>query len=331
VNSVIHQVRGLANLSFLDMQPRIVSLQTCVFEGLRTEPYRIASKFLYDKLGSELFDAICKQPEYYQTNAELDILERFGDRLIDRGGKTLLVELGSGHSRKIRLLLQHLRPGDAYVPVDISSDYLLDHATKIAQDFPHLQVAALCADFLLPLRMPVATTDFTQCIVFFPGSTLGNFEPKTQRRILANCVEVAGIKGKVIIGMDQKNDKVVLNAAYNDKAGATAAFELNLLRRINRELGTNFDLTGFAYVGFYNESAGRVEMYLECRRAQTVTSSGGHIFPFAVGTRIHVENSYKYDAKEFISLCREEGLKIADRWTDKRELFNVYKFVLTPA
>jgi len=327
MNNVVECVNGISNLRFLDTHPRVESFRSYVFEGLSKSPKELASKFLYDHSGSQLFDKICAQPEYYQTNAELEVLERYGKDIINRNGPTLLVELGSGNSRKIKHLLDYLEAGDVFVPVDISREYLLDHAGKIAREYPHLRVAALCADFLGKLQIPVNIADFENKIIFFPGSTLGNFEPETQKRILRNCVDVAESGGRLVIGMDKNNAPEVLNAAYNDAAGVTAAFELNILARINRELGANFNLETFSYRGFYNPEASRVEMHLVSQINQTVVIEDTP-FHFAAGEQIHVENSYKYEPQDFDAICSEIGMNTELRRTDSRNMFNVYEMVV---
>lgn len=327
MGKLVTGVRGLDNLSFLDTHPQMESLRSYVFSGLAQPAKSIASKFLYDEKGSELFDQICMQPEYYQTDAELEILTNYGEDMLAGGGNCLLIEMGSGHSRKIRCLLRFLGDSAAYVPIDISRDYLLDHAETIANDFPAVQVAALCADFLSPLQLPVVPADFENRIVFFPGSTIGNFEHETQRRILANIVRAVGQGGSLVIGVDRKNGREILEAAYNDAAGVTASFELNILRRINRELGADFDLEQFHYESFYNEAASRIEMYVVSNRAQTVTIEK-QPFLFAKGERIHLENSYKYEANDFVALCALEGLKLQKTWTNEAKRFNVYRMVV---
>lgn len=327
MNELMTGVRGLQNLSFLDTHPQEESLRSYVLSGLAQPEKCIASKFLYDETGSDLFDQICMQPEYYQTDAELEILSKYGDAMLAGTGRTLLIELGSGHSRKIRCLLSRLGEAAAYVPIDISRDYLLAHAEKIANDFPAVNVAALCADFLSPLTLPVKSADFDNRIAFFPGSTIGNFEPPTQRRILANIVCALGQGGSLVIGVDKKNGRAVLEAAYNDAAGVTAAFELNILERINRELGADFDLSQFRFESFYNDKACRIEMYVVSRCAQNVTIDS-QVFAFTAGERVHLENSYKFDAADFVALCALEGLTHQQTWTDAAKRFNVYKMVV---
>ena len=207
MNKYSKTVRNIKNLAYLNCHPHVESLRANVLEGLATSPKRIASKFLYDKLGSELFDQICSQPEYYQTNAELEILEAHAKDMMVGGlaKPSLLIEFGSGHCRKIRFLLDLLAPGSQFVPLDISGDYLLDQAEIIAKAYPKLQVTAVCADFLQPIELPENLAAFESRFVFFPGSTLGNFEPKTQERILKNAMSLVGKGGHLIIGLDRKN------------------------------------------------------------------------------------------------------------------------------
>lgn len=314
---------GHVNLDLLDCFPREASFRQYVFDGLKAEPKRIASKFLYDKRGSELFDEICQQPEYYQTNAELEILETYASEMVGTYSEPIILfELGSGHCRKIRNLLRFLPTGSHVIPIDISGDYLVDHAKKIATENPSIHVTAICADFLQTIPLPDSIPDF-QRIAFFPGSTIGNFEPPTQQRILKNIHTLLGRGGKLLVGVDRKNPLPILEAAYNDRAGATAAFELNVLSRMNTELGANFITEKFAYHSFYNPVAGRIEMYLVSREDQVIRIDGNDIF-FAKHEPIHTENSYKYEVEEFATFAQQAGFALNQTWCDKAALFYVY-------
>lgn len=321
---VTKNIRNRENLALLDNHPKEESLRSYTLDGLAAHPKRLASKFLYDKRGSELFDKICHQPEYYQTDAEIEVLEKNGAELVNaENAPVLLVELGSGHSRKIRNLLQHLPAGSHFVPLDISGEFLLDHAERVAIEFSNINVTAICADFLQPIPIPDNLKTYKNRTAFFPGSTIGNFEPATQQRILKNICDLLGKGGRLVIGVDRKNPRPMLEAAYNDKAGITAAFEMNILTRINRELGANFDPNEFFYQGSYNEEAGRVEMYLVSRSDQDVEIEG-EVFHFHKNEKIHVENSYKYEPHEFAEQCAPVGLQLKNTWTDKEKRFHVY-------
>lgn len=312
------------NMAVLDTKPTLEAFSEHVHRGLAGFPKYLASKFLYDERGSELFNKICAQPEYYQTNAEMEILRNFGDQMVKHRGRLILVEFGSGNSRKIQNILGYLKPGSVYVPLDISRDYLVKQAADMALSYPSLLVKAVCADFLNPLQLPVDVGPEDQVVVFFPGSTIGNFEPETQKRILTNLGEAIGSKGFILIGVDRKNDVSILEAAYNDAAGVTAAFELNILTRMNRELGANFNPAQFTYQGIYNPAFGRVEMYLVSNVEQQVQVED-RTYQFGEGERIHVENSYKYTPQEFQEFVAKVGLEVLERWSDSEDRFSVYR------
>lgn len=317
-------LHGHANLAFLDCFPKDESLRSYAVKGLSKHPKEIASKFLYDQRGSELFDQICQQPEYYQTDSELEILGEYANAIVGIDSEPLLLfELGSGHSRKVRHLLEHLPPGSHFVSIDISGDYLVEHAKRLALTYPHIGVTAICADFLQEIPLPPALQAFERRMAFFPGSTIGNFEPHTQVAILRNVHKLLSKGGRLVIGVDRKNPAPVLEAAYNDKAGITAAFEMNLLSRMNRELGTDFDPNGFHYRGYYNPEKGRVEMYLVSEREQVVQFDGQR-FHFAAGERLHVENSYKYEPEEFATQVAKAGFTLARTLRDSGKRFHVY-------
>jgi len=282
----------------------------------------ISPKFFYDRRGSALFEAITDTPEYYITRTELTLLEQYGDEIAGLLGRScLLVELGSGSSRKIRLLLDALQP-TAYVPVDISRDFLLDSARSLAIDYPGVEIHATCADFSHRLELPECSKDLP-CAVFFPGSSIGNFEPPQTRALLSYMAQLLGRSGHLLIGVDLQKDHRLLNRAYNDSEGITAAFNLNLLTHINRKLGSNFDVDGFAHRAYYNAPAGRIEMYLRSRVDQQVRL-GRHCFNFRQGDSIHTENSYKYTLASFRQVATDAGLKTVKVWTDREKLFSVH-------
>jgi dimethylhistidine N-methyltransferase len=240
-------------------------------------------------------------------------------QLLGRGG--LLVELGSGSSRKIRLLLDALRPA-AYMPVDISRDFLIQAANELAADFPGVAVHATCADYSSGLELPWCPEELPRA-AFFPGSSIGNFEPTQARQLLEHVARALGPGGQLLIGVDLQKDPATLNAAYNDAQGLTAAFNSNLLGRINRELGADFDLEAFHHHAFYNGAEGRVEMHLISARAQWVEVAGAQ-FQFATGEGIHTENSYKYTVEGFHRLAAAAGFAPVRVWTDEDDLFSVH-------
>lgn len=239
-------------------------------------------------------------------------------RYIEHGGA--LIEYGSGSSLKTRLLLDALAPA-IYMPIDISREHMLAACHALAQDYPALHLMAVCADYTRPFRLPPIAPSRRR-LAFFPGSSIGNFAPLEALRFLKQVAQQLSGGDGLLIGVDLKKDPAVLNAAYNDAAGVTAAFNRNLLIRCNRELGADFDLDGFAHRAFYNAAAGRVEMHLESQREQTVTVAG-HVFRFATGERIHTENSYKYDPAEFAHLAGQAGFALQRTWTDPGRLFGV--------
>lgn len=293
-----------------------------VLRGLSTRPRRIPPKFFYDRRGSELFEAICRQPEYYPTRTELGILRscaREVAQLIGTGCE--LIEFGSGASRKVRLLLEVLRPA-VYAGLDISRDFLLASTRRLARDYPWLEVHAVCADLHEPLAFS-SLPGTEPRLGFYPGSSIGNFEPAEACRFLSNLGTVLGPGGALLIGVDLDKEEHILNAAYNDAAGVTAAFNLNLLARMQRELRAGVNLAAFRHRAFYNPDAGRVEMHLVSSRAQYLRLDNIR-FEFAAGEGIHTENSYKYSLEQFQALAREAGYVPVRHWTDPDRLFSVH-------
>ncbi|MDA8363722.1 MAG: L-histidine N(alpha)-methyltransferase [Gammaproteobacteria bacterium] len=313
---------------FYDRFPPADSFHAEVLEGLGAYPKRIAPKFFYDTRGSQLFEAICDLPEYYLTRAETEILTAHAPeiaRLVGPG--SLLIELGSGNSRKVRLLLEALQPA-AYLPMDISRDHLLRAAHLLAAEYPWLHVHATCVDYSRRFELPFRS-DGPRKIAFFPGSSIGNFEPSEAVAFLRNVARVLRPDGALLIGVDLKKEARVLNAAYNDARGITAQFNLNLLARINRELDGGFILDRFEHRAFYNEAEGRIEMHLASRRRQAVPVGGQQIL-FAQGETIHTENSYKYGLDEFRNLASQAGFRPLHAWSDRRGLFSVHYLGGTP-
>ena len=311
-----------AAFQFYDQQSAEPDLRAELIRGLAQRPRSIPPKFFYDRRGSELFDAICRLPEYYLTRVEIEILKtraREIARLIGPGA--VLIELGSGAAEKVRPLLNALRPA-GYLGIDISREFLLAATRCLAQDFPWLAVHAACADFSFPLQLRYPPPGVRR-LVFFPGSSIGNFTPDESVAFLQNQRELVGPHGAFVLGVDLKKDPRILHAAYNDGAGVTAAFNLNLLSRLKREFGADLDIGGFAHEAFYNEELGRIEMYLISRRAQSLCI-GGQDFRLERGERLHTEYSYKYTAVEFQALARRAGYAPIAMWTDPGERFSVH-------
>jgi dimethylhistidine N-methyltransferase len=311
---------------FSDYHPAPSDFFGEVIDGLSQTQKRIPPKFFYDARGSQLFDAICELPEYYPTRTETRILKQNAADIANAVGEnSFIIEPGSGSSHKIRLLLDTLKP-HVYMPMDISREHLLNAANEIAVDFPWLEVHAACADFTTELTIP-EHHQHEHKIAFFPGSSIGNFEPTDAASFLRHLGDIVGKGGGLLIGVDLKKDREVLTAAYNDRSGITAQFNKNLLTRINRELHGNFELDNFHHKAFYNENLGRVEMHLVSDGAQTVTVDG-NTFNFTDGETIHTENSYKYTVDEFESLASKAGYKLIKVWVDPDQLFSLqfYEF-----
>jgi len=294
-----------------------------VWAGLGGARKTLPCKYLYDARGSQLFERICELAEYYPTRTELAIMEAHAGEMARRlGPRCLLVEYGSGSSRKTRLLLDRLEAPAGYVPIDISRDALAASVRALAEAYPDLEVLPVCADYTEPIELPVPSRPAARRGVYFPGSTIGNFSPAEAQRFLARMARVAGRGGAILIGVDLRKDRRTLERAYDDASGVTAAFNLNLLSRLNRELGADFDPGRFAHRAVWNEAAGRVEMHLVSRTRQSV-SVAGRRFAFAAGESIHTENSYKYTLEQFARLAAGAGLTVERVWTDPRERFSV--------
>lgn len=284
-----------------------------VISGLSARPKQLSPKYFYDAVGSALFDRIVRLPEYYPTRCELRILRDHAPDIASQfPSGCALVEFGAGSSRKARVLLAAAAGIEAYVPVDISGDFLRQEAARLRRDFPRLAVHPIVADFTKPFEVPPA---LAPRVGFFPGSTLGNFEPREAVKFLRQAGELLGHDSLFVIGVDLVKAPDVLSRAYNDAAGITAAFNLNLLTRINRELGANFDLSTFEHRAFYNGEQGRIEMHLVSTQRQEVHVNGTTI-EFRAGETIHTENSYKYTIESFEALARAGGWQPLKTWTD---------------
>jgi dimethylhistidine N-methyltransferase len=293
-----------------------------VIEGLTARPKRLSPKYFYDETGSRLFEEITALPEYYPTRCELAILRAHADemaRLLP--AETALIEFGSGSSRKSRLLLDAAPAIAAYVPVDISSQWLSEEAARLRRDYPRLAVLPVAADFTQAFRLPRSLATLGRA-GFFPGSTIGNFEPHQACAFLQHAARILGENAILIVGIDLVKDAATLNAAYNDGAGVTAKFNLNLLARINRELGADLDPATFSHQAFYNRERQRIEMHLASRVRQQVRVCGRTI-EFRAGETIHTENSYKYTVESFGALARGAGWTPVAAWTDADGYFSV--------
>ncbi|WP_431311026.1 L-histidine N(alpha)-methyltransferase [Methylobacterium nigriterrae] len=294
-----------------------------VLAGFAKPQKVLPAKYFYDAAGSDLFEEITRLPEYYPTRTELGILDARGPEIAAAlPPRATLVEFGSGSTVKVRRLLRHLPDLRAYVPVDVSESFLLSEAAVLRADFPKLRVEPVAADFTQPFALPAGVG--TEGVAgFFPGSTIGNFEPPEASRLLAQFGRVLGNGATLIVGVDLVKDRTVLEAAYDDAAGVTARFNLNLLARINRELGGDLDLASFRHRALFNGHASRIEMHLVSTRAQTV-GVAGRCFAFTEGETIHTENSYKYTVESFRALAAAAGWVPGAVWTDPERLFAVH-------
>ncbi len=312
------------SIQFYDYHPKPVDFFAEVIDGLNKEQKKIPPKFFYDQKGSEIFEEICATPEYYPTRTEHRILQENAEEIAKIiGHHCLLVEPGSGNCEKVRLLLDALKP-QAYVPMDISKDHLKKAAQALSVDYPWLDVHAACIDFTQPLDLSFCPDDM-QKIAFFPGSSIGNFEPSAAIKFMSQVVDAVGQGGGMLIGVDLKKDKGMLDAAYNDEAGVTAAFNLNLLDRINQELDADFEVGNFEHHAFYNSDKGRIEMHLRSQQEQIINIDDQTI-KFDKGETIHTENSYKYTIKEFQAMADKAGFMPVYVWIDPEELFSVHYF-----
>ncbi|MFW6151130.1 MAG: L-histidine N(alpha)-methyltransferase [Chloroflexota bacterium] len=306
-----------------DRQPDRQRFLIDVLNGLRKPQKELPSKYFYDARGSHLFECITRLPQYYIPRAEEAIMRHHAAEMASLlGPNILLVEPGCGECLKTRLLLDHLRDPAAYVPIDISREQLLRVSADLASSYPRLEVLPVCADYTDDYELPRPSRTARRVVVFFPGSTIGNFEPPQATQFLKSMARLCGPGGALLLGIDLKKDPALLHSAYNDPDGITAAFNLNLLQRINGELGADFQLDDFRHYAFYNPSAGRVEMHLVSLRHQTVHLNGEHM-SFARGESIWTESSYKYDGRDLERLAGAAGFRLERIWTDGEHQFSV--------
>lgn len=307
-----------------DLEPTVTDFRDAVFDGLSRAAKTLPCKFFYDAAGSVLFDRICELPEYYPTRTENTLLaQHAGDIAALAGSHVDLVEFGSGAGTKIRLLLSALDRPARYTPVDISRKHLLEAAESLADQFPDLPILPVCADYTGWFELPGSRGREGRSVGFFPGSTIGNFTPAEAAQFLGGVNRLLGPDSMMIIGVDRPKDPAVLEAAYDDANGVTAAFNRNLLVRINRELGGDFDLGQFQHRVRWNAAESRMEMHLVSRVPQVVEISGRR-FSFARGESVHTENSYKYSFEAFLKLAATAGYTADAVWSDPADWFSVY-------
>lgn len=310
-----------------ERRPPASELLEVARHGLALKPKRLPSWLFYDQRGSALFEQICEQPEYYLTRCEIALMSEHAADIADSlGSDVRVVEYGSGSGRKTRMLLRHLRDPVSYVPVEISPEPLQHSVQRLAQEFPQLPLQPLCADFSKPLRLPIPPRAPRRTVLYFPGSTIGNFEAHDAVALLRKMRGEMGDAGGLLVGVDLKKDPALIEAAYNDAAGVTAEFTLNMLLRLNREIGSDFDLAAFAHRARYNPMAGRIETQLVSRREQQV-AIGRDKVRFGADEAIQVEYSCKYSLEDFAALADKAGLAVQRVWTDSRRMFSVQYLV----
>ena len=298
-----------------------------VLTGLRRSPKHIPSKWFYDERGSQLFEQLTEQEDYYPPHVERRIMRAHLDEIIDAiGSEALLIEYGSGSSAKTRTLLDRLPDLAGYVPIDISGEHLLASVAALRADYPDLEILSVVADYTLPFDLPVSSRPARRRVVYYPGSTISNFHPDAAVEFLGSVREVCGPEGGLILGVDTKKDVATLHRAYNDHGGVTAAFNLNLLHRINHELGGNFQLERFRHEGIWNDQHGRIESHVISLVDQQV-AIGDENFSFTAGEPIVIEFSYKYHPEEFAELARRAGFAVVSVWTDEERLFTIQHLV----
>lgn len=310
---------------FVDRQPRQEEFRAAVLAGLSRSPRSVSPKLFYDEAGSALFENICETPEYYITRIELALLESRGAEIASSvGRRSCVIEYGTGSPRKITMLLDALDDPAVYIAIDISREHLLAATDAIARAHPGLRVGAVCADFLAELpALNALTVGKGRRLGFFPGSTIGNLAPPVACRLLERIRSHVGADGALLIGVDLKKDRALLHRAYNDKAGATAAFNKNFLRRMRRELAADLDESAFRHTAFYAETLSRIEMHLIAIR-NTSISVGREDFSFAEGDGLHTESSYKFSIEEFRKLASAAGFNEGRSWTDKDNMFSLH-------
>ena len=320
--------RQAGQVAVLDFAPANEEFCEQVIAGLSQRARMLPCKFFYDETGSALFSNICELPEYYITRTEMQILRKRGGEIAKAVGRGVeLIGLGTGAGTKTQILLDNLEAPVAYLPVDISREQLRQSTVLFRKRFPGLEILPVCADYLQPFDLPRRRRIPNRTVVYFPGSTIGNLEPEEASDFLKKIAFIAGSGGALLMGVDLKKSKTILERAYNDSAGVTAQFNLNLLTRANRELDSDFDLANWCHRAIYNEKAGRIEMHLISEKSQTVNIADA-AFSFAPGEHIITEFSYKYSPSEMIALAAAVGLRFEKIWTDEQNLFGLFLFSL---
>ena len=310
------------NVVFQDQKPALMESRAELLAGLQMDQKRVNPKYFYDERGSELFEQITQQQEYYPTRTEMAILAQYATEIAEHcGDDCVMIEPGSGNSEKVRLLLDSVQPA-AYVPVDISAEFLYESAVRLGREFPWLNIHAICADFSEQWQDRTELPDGRR-IVFYPGSTIGNMEPQAAQIFLSDLRQWIGSDGGILIGVDLHKSETLLNAAYNDASGVTAEFNLNILSSVNELLDGDFSEDAFSHHAFYNTELKRIEMHLVSKESQTVKVNGSKI-EFDKGETLHTENSYKYSLQDFSALSDAAGLVLEKSWLDKNELFSVH-------
>lgn len=327
---VVPSKQERAGFVLYDFEPTPDRICEDVTRGLTATPKRLPSKYFYDEVGARLFERITELDAYYPTRTEISILERYGAEIARAVGEdAAIVEFGSGSGEKTWILLRHLESPVAYVPVDISRAQLVEFAGRVAGEMPELKVMPVCADYTASFELPELPAEATRSVGFFPGSTIGNFEPAEAATFLRGVRKLLGHDGGLLLGIDLRKDPAIIELAYNDPEGVTAEFNLNLLARINRECGADFDLTAFEHLAFFDDAASRIETRIVSRSAQTV-----RVCPdpeetepvevrFEEGEFIITEYSHKYDLENFGRLAESTGWRIDRVWTDERDWFAV--------
>ncbi len=316
-----------ADLRDDDRRPPDNLVREVVLRGLRASPKRLPSWLFYDERGSHLFERICEQPEYYLTRCEIALMQALGSQIAQTLGPDVrLVEYGSGHAIKTDILLQQLAAPVAYVPVEISPKPLRLSVQRLAARFPQVPMQPLCADFTRPLRLPISPRAARRTVIYFPGSTIGNFDVAEAATLLRKMRSEMGESGGILIGVDLKKDAALLEAAYNDAAGVTAEFTLNMLARVNRSTGSDFNLARFRHRARYNPMAGRIETHIVSMAEQSV-SIGRQMVRFRDGEAMQVEYSCKYSLEDFAALAHRAGLEVRDVWLDPERMFSVQYLV----
>ena len=316
-------------VTVLDLEPVNADFLAEVIAGLSSSLRTLPCKFFYDERGADLFQKICELPEYYITRTETELLRRTAPEISESiGANAALIGFGTGAGIKTRMLLEQLQSPIAYIPVDISKQRLIDSAIELSHAMPALEILPVCADYLQELQLPKPLRKPDHVAVFFPGSTIGNLEPHVAQDFLHRVCQLCGQSGGLIIGIDLQKSREILEAAYNDSAGVTAKFNLNLLTRANRELGANFDVARWKHSAIYNDREGRIEMRLVSEGEQTV-DVGGRQFRFSDGEKIITEFSYKHTIDGFTRLAASAGFREASRvWTDPAKMFAIFHFAV---